>query len=146
MARGGKTEEMIALLAFGRRIGTDDPFEYLVATRGWERDAWTPTFIDACDPSDIDVSDVADRAKPPRSKQVLRPPGAAREPCCEASRDAAARLMVASTTELPTLYFVEWHYIDFVLSCVGNVSEAARILGIRRSTVQRKRKKQPPGK
>ena len=53
-------------------------------------------------------------------------------------------MMVASAAELPTLYYAEWHYIDFVLSCVGNVSEAARILGIRRSTLQRKRKKLPP--
>ena len=52
--------------------------------------------------------------------------------------------MVASAADLPTLYFVEWHYIDFVMSCLGNVSEAARVLGVRRSTLQRKRKKNPP--
>jgi ActR/RegA family two-component response regulator len=54
--------------------------------------------------------------------------------------------MVASADQLPTLYYVAWHYIDFVLSCVGNVSEAARVLGIRRSTLQRKRKKNPPNR
>jgi ActR/RegA family two-component response regulator len=52
--------------------------------------------------------------------------------------------MVASAADLPSLYYVEWHYIDFVLSCLGNVSQAARVLGIRRSTLQRKRKKTPP--
>jgi ActR/RegA family two-component response regulator len=54
------------------------------------------------------------------------------------------RLVISASEELPTLYFVEWHYIDYVLSCVGNISKAARVLGVRRSTIQRRRKKHPP--
>jgi Bacterial regulatory protein, Fis family len=138
-----------ALLAFGRRVSADDAFEELVATRGWQMERWKPTFVESCD---------RDRfLNPPRdepavgpgcsweSRQVLRRPLGEFAPEGKAL-DAEARLMVASAAELPSLYFVEWHYIDFVLSCLGNVSEAARVLGIRRSTLQRKRKKTPPSR
>jgi ActR/RegA family two-component response regulator len=54
------------------------------------------------------------------------------------------RLVISASEGLPSLYFVEWHYIDYVLSCVGNISQAARVLGVRRSTVQRRRKKHRP--
>ncbi len=37
-----------------------------------------------------------------------------------------------------------YRMIDFVLSNLGSISETARVLGIRRSTLQRKRKKNPP--
>lgn len=47
--------------------------------------------------------------------------------------------------ELPTLARVEWEYISRILArCRGNLSAAARVLGIRRSTLQRKLKKLPP--
>lgn len=45
----------------------------------------------------------------------------------------------------PTLARAEWEYIDRVLYEVGgNITAAARCLGIPRSTLQRKRKKDPP--
>jgi len=45
---------------------------------------------------------------------------------------------------LPTLGHIEWEYIARVLShAAGNISVAARILGIRRTTLQRKLKKYP---
>jgi hypothetical protein len=130
-----------ALFAFGQQIGPHDAFDGLLATRGWQTDPWRPTFVDDPEPGP---------PRPPSDdpaldrKYVLRP--SAGEADGVASRAAEACLMVASAPELPTLYFVEWHYIDFVLSCVGSVSEAARLLGIRRSTLQRKRKKRPPAR
>jgi hypothetical protein len=132
-----------ALLAFGRRVSAGEAFDDLVAERGWRLETWTPTFIDepsslgCLEPTSAGSSDWGD-------KQLLRRAdlGAQRPP--DTAADVEPRLMIASADDLPSLYFVEWHYIDFVLSCVGNVSEAARILGIRRSTVQRKRKKTPP--
>jgi len=46
--------------------------------------------------------------------------------------------------ELPTLAAFEWEYINRVLTHVdGNVSVTARILGIQRSTLQRKLRKYP---
>jgi hypothetical protein len=57
-----------------------------------------------------------------------------------------SRLAILSTADLPSLDFVEWHYIDFVLSCAQSMSQAAETLGIRRSTLYRKRKKQPPAR
>ncbi len=45
----------------------------------------------------------------------------------------------------PTLARAEWEHINRVLSdCAGNVSEAARRLGIHRRSLQRKLKKYPP--
>lgn len=50
----------------------------------------------------------------------------------------------ASCAPLPTLGRVEWEYIHRVLSHTGgNISEAARILGVERSTLQRKLRKLP---
>jgi hypothetical protein len=134
-----------ALLAFGRQVTASDAFDELVAAHGWRMEAWRPTFIDAGEeqagvPAGGEAS--TDGSGPWDSKQILRLPRRQRER--PLGPDGEPRLMVASAAELPSLYFVEWHYIDFVLSCVGNVSETARVLGIRRSTLQRKRKKNPP--
>lgn len=46
---------------------------------------------------------------------------------------------------VPTLARVEWEHIQRVLSdCEGNVSQAARLLGIHRRSLQRKLSKYPP--
>lgn len=46
---------------------------------------------------------------------------------------------------VPSLDRVEWEYIQRVLhDCSGNISEAARRLGIERRTLQRKLQKYPP--
>lgn len=50
----------------------------------------------------------------------------------------------AARAELPSLGRVEWEYIHRVLTHTGgNISEAARILGVERSTLQRKLRKLP---
>jgi hypothetical protein len=133
-----------ALLAFGRRVSASDAFEELVASRGWQMESWRPTFVDANERDHLLSRDPAAPDSDWNARQVLRRPATAREPAPESATDSEGRLMVASAGDLPTLYYVEWHYIDFVLSCIGNVSEAARVLDIRRSTLQRKRKKLPP--
>jgi hypothetical protein len=144
MRRIENTPAPSALLAFGRRVSAGDAFEDLVGARGWQLEKWTPTFVEACEQRQAALSASGPPPTAPsawETRQVLRrPEGALRPEACENE----ARLMVASANELPTLYYVEWHYIDFVLSCLGNVSEAARVLDIRRSTLQRKRKKTPP--
>jgi hypothetical protein len=131
-----------ALLAFGRRVSAGFAFDDFVAARGWRRETWKPTFVEEseCGPLAKPV------AKQPHwdGKQVLRPD--LPEPMGAVNANSDARLLIASAADLPTLYFVEWHYIDFVLSCLGNVTETARVLGIRRSTLQRKRKKTPPNR
>lgn len=49
--------------------------------------------------------------------------------------------------ETPSLARVEWEHINRVLSdCGGNISKAARILGIHRRSLQRKLQKYPPNK
>jgi hypothetical protein len=147
----GRTESRVstnAFVAFGQRLSPGDAFEDLVAGRGWQRETWLPTFVEARDRAEIAQARQGERSlardQSWEDRQLLRLPGA----CAGESQPVAGkpepRLLVASANELPTLYFAEWHYIDFVLSCVGNVSEAARVLGIRRSTLQRKRKKAPP--
>lgn len=48
-------------------------------------------------------------------------------------------------TTVPTLARVEWEHIQRVLSdCGGNVTQAARLLGIHRRSLQRKLAKYPP--
>jgi DNA-binding NtrC family response regulator len=128
MARSDLETGRTAFLAFGQRVQADDAFDDLLAARGWQREPWQPTFGEAGE----------QRIENGWDKQVLR------RPLDGPASDPEPRMMVASASRLPSLYYAEWHYIDFVLSCVGNVSEAARILGIRRSTLQRKRKKHPP--
>lgn len=49
--------------------------------------------------------------------------------------------------QVPSLHRVEWEHIQRVLAdCGGNISEAARQLGMHRRTLQRKLATQPPGK
>jgi two-component system response regulator RegA len=46
---------------------------------------------------------------------------------------------------VPSLHRVEWEHIQRVLAdCDGNVSKAARLLGVHRRTLQRKLATQPP--
>jgi two-component system response regulator RegA len=50
-----------------------------------------------------------------------------------------------SNHEVPSLARAEWEHIHRVLAdCGGNISEAARRLGIHRRSLQRKLKKQAP--
>ncbi len=54
---------------------------------------------------------------------------------------------VDPTGTTPTLARVEWEHIQRVLAdCDGNVSEAARRLGLHRRSLQRKLAKMPPGR
>lgn len=49
-------------------------------------------------------------------------------------------------SSVPSLARVEWEHINRVLAdCEGNVSQAARLLGIHRRSLQRKLSKYPPG-
>jgi hypothetical protein len=139
-----------ALLAFGRRVSPGDAFDKLTAGEGWQSEAWTPTFVE---PSAREEALVPARSGPWQmesppvpARQVLRRSAAADGALPRPAVDGESRMMVTAAPELPSLYFVQWHYIDFVLSCVGNISEASRVLGIRRSTLQRKRKKNPPAR
>jgi two-component system response regulator RegA len=51
----------------------------------------------------------------------------------------------AAATDVPSLARVEWEHIQRVLTdCGGNVSQAARALGIHRRSLQRKLSKYPP--
>lgn len=48
-------------------------------------------------------------------------------------------------TEVPSLARVEWEHIQRVLSdCQGNISQAAKLLGLHRRSLQRKLQKYPP--
>ncbi|HYA17581.1 MAG TPA: response regulator [Bryobacteraceae bacterium] len=48
--------------------------------------------------------------------------------------------------QVPSLARVEWEHIQRVLTdCGGNISQAARLLGIHRRSLQRKLAKYPPG-
>ena len=50
----------------------------------------------------------------------------------------------AGTAEVPSLARVEWEHIQRVLSdCEGNISQAARLLGLHRRSLQRKLAKDP---
>ncbi len=58
-------------------------------------------------------------------------------------READAPADLAETT--PSLARVEWEHIQRILSdCGGNISQAARMLGIHRRSLQRKLQKLPP--
>ena len=48
---------------------------------------------------------------------------------------------------VPTLARVEWEHMQRVISdCDGNISQAARLLGIHRRSLQRKLAKYPPAR
>jgi two-component system response regulator RegA len=50
-----------------------------------------------------------------------------------------------SDTEVPSLARVEWEHIQRVLAdCQGNISQAAKLLGLHRRSLQRKLQKYPP--
>jgi two-component system response regulator RegA len=50
-------------------------------------------------------------------------------------------------TTIPSLARVEWEHIQRVLSdCSGNITHAAKLLGIHRRSLQRKLSKYPPGR
>jgi two-component system response regulator RegA len=50
-------------------------------------------------------------------------------------------------SDAPTLHRVEWEHIQRVLAdCGGNVSQAARVLGVHRRTLQRKLATRPPAR
>jgi two-component system, response regulator RegA len=58
---------------------------------------------------------------------------------------AAARATDAATELTPTLARVEWEHIQRILTdCNGNISKAARKLGLHRRSLQRKLSKLPP--
>ena len=51
---------------------------------------------------------------------------------------------ISAPVEVPSLARVEWEHIQRVLAdCDGNVSQAARLLGIHRRSLQRKLSKFP---
>jgi two-component system response regulator RegA len=78
--------------------------------------------------------------KPADADEILQ----AFEPRVEPDAEAAeAELDEAA----PTLHRVEWEHIQRVLeACDGNVSRAARILGVHRRTLQRKLATRPPSR
>ncbi len=54
-------------------------------------------------------------------------------------------LPLMEITETPSLARAEWEHIDRVMAdCGGNISEAARRLGLHRRSLQRKLHKRPP--
>jgi two-component system response regulator RegA len=62
-----------------------------------------------------------------------------------AAIDGSPTRSEACPRTLPSLARVQWDYMARVLESVqGNISQAARTLGIQRSTLQRKLKKYPP--
>jgi two-component system response regulator RegA len=74
-------------------------------------------------------------AKPVDAEQILN---AYRE------LNATSNLKPAPTT-VPSLARVEWEHIQRVLSdCDGNISQAAKLLGLHRRSLQRKLSKHPP--
>ncbi len=63
-----------------------------------------------------------------------------------ARADASAPPAGAGGFPAPSLARAEWEHINRVLSdCGGNISEAARRLGLHRRSLQRKLQKHPPG-
>jgi ActR/RegA family two-component response regulator len=67
------------------------------------------------------------------------------------SQSPQLRLIISSpdadlaAPRLPSLELLQWEYIHAVLgSCAGNVSEAARQLGIHRQSLQRMLRRNPP--
>jgi two-component system response regulator RegA len=61
-----------------------------------------------------------------------------------AAFEGKGSLGAASVLEVPSLARVEWEHIQRVLSdCDGNISQAARLLGLHRRSLQRKLSKDP---
>jgi two-component system, response regulator RegA len=75
-------------------------------------------------------------SKPADADEILAALGAAE----------AASSGPAAALSTPTLARAEWEHINRVLAdCQGNISEAARRLGLHRRSLQRKLAKYPPG-
>ena len=75
-------------------------------------------------------------SKPVDVDQILAAFSGAREPSAGGARPAAS---------VPSLGRVEWEHIQRVLTdCGGNVSQAAKLLGLHRRSLQRKLSKYPP--
>lgn len=56
-----------------------------------------------------------------------------------------SRAVVGDATLVPSLARVEWEHIQRVLAdCDGNISQAAKLLGLHRRSLQRKLSKYPP--
>ncbi|HTV18814.1 MAG TPA: helix-turn-helix domain-containing protein [Polyangiaceae bacterium] len=78
-----------------------------------------------------------------RADHVLMKPADAGELAAILSAEGAA----TELPRLPSLERIQWEYIHAVLgSCDGNVSEAARQLGIYRQSLQRMLRRHPPGR
>ena len=76
-------------------------------------------------------------SKPADADEILAALGAA---------EAAASQAPTPSPSTPTLARAEWEHINRVLAdCQGNISEAARRLGLHRRSLQRKLAKYPPG-
>ena len=74
-------------------------------------------------------------AKPADAEQILNA-------YVESDSDATQR---HTPTTVPSLARVEWEHIQRVLTdCGGNISQAAKLLGIHRRSLQRKLSKYPP--
>src|SRR4051794_5139814 len=101
--RGGS-----AFLAFGTLISPRDAFDELIATRGWKIQHWEPTFVEPSDRNEIARARqrlARDGAGWWEDRQVLRRPGAPVDAAPEAAGDIEPRVMVAPSSELPTLHF-----------------------------------------
>lgn len=60
-------------------------------------------------------------------------------------RSASTNEQEATPTTVPTLARVEWEHMQRVITdCEGNISQASRLLGIHRRSLQRKLSKYPP--
>jgi two-component system response regulator RegA len=77
----------------------------------------------------------------------LTKPADADEILAAFSRDGATTELTATPLQPMSLDRVEWEHINRVLvDCGHNISEAARVLGIHRRSLQRKLLKYPPGR
>jgi two-component system response regulator RegA len=75
----------------------------------------------------------------------LQKPADADEVIAAFDRGAAPPLSTTDDYQAPSLARAEWEHISRVLNdCGGNVSEAARRLGLHRRTLQRKLQTRPP--
>jgi two-component system response regulator RegA len=63
----------------------------------------------------------------------------------KSGKKSAAKNVSAGMATVPSLGRVEWEHIQRILTdCGGNISQAARVLGIHRRSLQRKLSKYPP--
>jgi two-component system response regulator RegA len=77
----------------------------------------------------------------------LQKPADADEILAAFARDERAPLTPAESFTAPSLARAEWEHISRVLSdCGGNISEAARRLGMHRRSLQLKLRKHPPSR